>query len=186
MLTQEQQARRLSGLGASEVPAVLGLDPYRSPLDVYLEKTGVLPPFEGNNFTEWGNRQYLKVFNFLWRVKRVEFALSSTWRKCMTGSRGVLQTSDEAVLQTWKSTRGVLAEMVVRVAEVVAQRPFPSLRRVLRRRLHVRDRLLVPGDLLGGRRVDGHHHVQRVDREVVEPRRLRLLGRRHERGAGSW
>jgi gamma-tubulin complex component 3 len=62
--------------------------------------------------TEWGNRQYLKVFNFLWRVKRVEFALASTWRKCMTGSRGVLQTSDEQVLQTWKSTRGVLAEMV--------------------------------------------------------------------------
>ncbi|KAJ4402355.1 Microtubule-nucleating Tub4p (gamma-tubulin) complex component [Neurospora sp. IMI 360204] len=62
--------------------------------------------------TEWGNRQYLKVFNFLWRIKRVEFALASTWRKCMTGARGVLQTSDEKVLQTWKSTRGVLAEMV--------------------------------------------------------------------------
>jgi gamma-tubulin complex component 3 len=62
--------------------------------------------------TEWGNRQYLKVFNFLWRIKRVEFALASTWRKCMTGARGVLQTDDDSVLQTWKSTRGVLAEMV--------------------------------------------------------------------------
>ncbi|KAK0619287.1 Spc98 family-domain-containing protein [Immersiella caudata] len=62
--------------------------------------------------TEWGNRQYLKVFNFLWRIKRVEFALASTWRKCMTGSRGVLQTNDDTVLQTWKSTRGTLAEMI--------------------------------------------------------------------------
>ncbi|RSM16872.1 hypothetical protein CDV31_004341 [Fusarium ambrosium] len=62
--------------------------------------------------TEWGNRQYLKVFNFLWRIKRVEFALLSTWRKCMTGSRGVLQNSDPAVAQAWKSTRGVLAEMI--------------------------------------------------------------------------
>lgn len=62
--------------------------------------------------TEWGNRQYLKVFNFLWRIKRVEFGLLSTWRKCMTGSRGVLQTSDPAVSQVWKSTRGVLAEMI--------------------------------------------------------------------------
>lgn len=62
--------------------------------------------------TEWSNRQYLKVFNFLWRIKRVEFALASTWRRCMTGSRGVLQTADDRVLQTWKSTRGVLAEMV--------------------------------------------------------------------------
>lgn len=62
--------------------------------------------------SDWGNRQYLKVFNFLWRVKRVEFALSSTWRKVTTGSRGVLQTNHPAVRQTWKTTRGFLAEMV--------------------------------------------------------------------------
>jgi gamma-tubulin complex component 3 len=62
--------------------------------------------------TEWGNRQYLKVFNFLWRIKRVEFVLATTWRKCMTGARGVLQSVDPAVAQTWKSTRGVIAEMI--------------------------------------------------------------------------
>ncbi|CAK7214659.1 Microtubule-nucleating Tub4p (gamma-tubulin) complex component [Sporothrix curviconia] len=62
--------------------------------------------------TEWANKQYLKVFNFLWYVKRVEFALSSTWHKCMTGARGVLQTDDPAVRQAWKTTRGTLAEMV--------------------------------------------------------------------------
>ncbi|CAK7211814.1 Microtubule-nucleating Tub4p (gamma-tubulin) complex component [Sporothrix bragantina] len=62
--------------------------------------------------TEWANKQYLKVFNFLWYVKRVEFALSSTWHKCMTGARGVLQTDDPAVHQAWKTTRGTLAEMV--------------------------------------------------------------------------
>ncbi|KAL2073327.1 hypothetical protein VTL71DRAFT_10651 [Oculimacula yallundae] len=62
--------------------------------------------------TEWGNRQYLKVFNFLWRIKRVEFALSSTWRKCMTGARGVLQGEDKNVAKAWKLTRGVLAEMI--------------------------------------------------------------------------
>jgi gamma-tubulin complex component 3 len=62
--------------------------------------------------TEWGNRQYLKVFNFLWRIKRVEFAISTTWRKCMTGARGVLQGEDANVAQTWKLTRGVLAEMI--------------------------------------------------------------------------
>ena len=62
--------------------------------------------------TDWGSRQYLKVFNFLWRIKRVEFALMSTWRKCMTGARGVLQNSDPLVAETWKSTRGTLAEMI--------------------------------------------------------------------------
>lgn len=61
--------------------------------------------------TEWGNRQYLKMFNFLWRIKRVEFALATTWRKCMTGARGVLQSQDPMIVQTWKLTRGVLAEM---------------------------------------------------------------------------
>lgn len=62
--------------------------------------------------TEWGNRQYLKVFNFLWRIKRVEFALLSTWRRCMTGSRGVLRNADPEVAQTWKTTRAALAEMI--------------------------------------------------------------------------
>ncbi|KAI1104782.1 spindle pole body component alp6 [Jackrogersella minutella] len=62
--------------------------------------------------SDLGNRLYLKVFNFLWRIKRVEFALSSTWRKVTTGSRGVLQTSHPAVRQAWKTTRGFLAEMV--------------------------------------------------------------------------
>lgn len=62
--------------------------------------------------TDWGNRQYLKVFNFLWRVKRVEFVLSTTWRKCMTGARGVLQGVDDDVSDAWRSTRGVVAEMI--------------------------------------------------------------------------
>ncbi|OAA62539.1 spindle pole body component [Niveomyces insectorum RCEF 264] len=90
--------------------------------------------------TAWASKQYLKVFNFLWHVKRVEFALASTWHKCMTGARGVLQTGPDhaydnddeddkedeegddshgdgrisaaVVRQTWKTTRGTLAEMV--------------------------------------------------------------------------
>ncbi|KAI1840822.1 hypothetical protein JX266_012970 [Neoarthrinium moseri] len=62
--------------------------------------------------SDWGARQYLKVFNFLWRVKRVEFALSSAWRKATTGSRGVLQTPRPQVAEAWRTTRGVLAEMV--------------------------------------------------------------------------
>lgn len=56
MLTSDQQARRLGTLGASEVAAVLGLDKYRTAGDVYLEKRGLVEPFEGNRFTEWGNR----------------------------------------------------------------------------------------------------------------------------------
>ncbi|KAL5333866.1 Spc98 family-domain-containing protein [Aspergillus crustosus] len=62
--------------------------------------------------TPWGSTQYLKVFNFLWRVKRVEFSLGSTWRRCMTGARGVLGSVDDKVGADWKHARCVIAEMI--------------------------------------------------------------------------
>ncbi|KAF9697858.1 hypothetical protein EKO04_004055 [Ascochyta lentis] len=62
--------------------------------------------------TPYGSKQYLKVFNFLWRVKRVEFALGSTWRRCMTGARGVLGTVDDEFGKDWKKARCAMAEMV--------------------------------------------------------------------------
>lgn len=40
MLTTEQKAFRSKGVGASETAALLGLDPYRGPLDIWLRKTG--------------------------------------------------------------------------------------------------------------------------------------------------
>jgi len=40
MLTAEQKEARLSGLGGSDAGAVLGVNPYRTPFDVWLEKTG--------------------------------------------------------------------------------------------------------------------------------------------------
>jgi gamma-tubulin complex component 3 len=57
--------------------------------------------------TQWASMQYLKVFNLLWRIKRVEFSLSTTWRRCMTGSRGVLSSVDDRVGGDWKRARCV-------------------------------------------------------------------------------
>lgn len=54
-LTAEQLEQRKQGIGASEMPALMGVDPYRSAIDVYLEKTGQAPPFDGNQYTYWGN-----------------------------------------------------------------------------------------------------------------------------------
>lgn len=62
--------------------------------------------------TPWASKQYLKVFNFLWRVKRVEFALASTWRRCMTGARGVLAAVGDKLGADWKAARGGVSEMV--------------------------------------------------------------------------
>lgn len=44
------------GIGASEIAAIAGLNPYASPWDVWLRKTGQAEEFTGNKFTEWGHR----------------------------------------------------------------------------------------------------------------------------------
>jgi gamma-tubulin complex component 3 len=65
--------------------------------------------------TPWGNKQYLKVFNFLWRIKRVEFALASAWRRAIIGARGlksVLATVEDRFGADWKTARCVISEMI--------------------------------------------------------------------------
>ncbi|KAL9624527.1 MAG: hypothetical protein Q9160_001191 [Pyrenula sp. 1 TL-2023] len=62
--------------------------------------------------TQWANTQYLRVFNLLWRIKRVEFSLSSTWRRSMTGSRGILAAVNDRVGPDWKRARCVMSEMI--------------------------------------------------------------------------
>lgn len=59
MLTKEQLELRRSGIGGSDAPAVSMCDPYRQPLDVYLEKTGEIPPDDDletrKEVVRWGN-----------------------------------------------------------------------------------------------------------------------------------
>lgn len=43
-----------SGLGASEIAAAAGLCPFRSPLQLWLEHTGQVAAFEGDDVTAWG------------------------------------------------------------------------------------------------------------------------------------
>ena len=54
-LSQAQLAQRRAGISASEVAAIVGLDPYRSPIDVWLDKTNRTQPFVGNLRTKWGH-----------------------------------------------------------------------------------------------------------------------------------
>lgn len=61
--------------------------------------------------TESNARQYLKIFNFLWRLKRVEFALGSAWRRHMTSERGMLNHV-KSVAGDWRTVRGVNDEMI--------------------------------------------------------------------------
>jgi putative phage-type endonuclease len=54
-LTPEQIALRRTGIAASEVAAVAGLNPYLKPIDVWSAKLGLVEPFEGNKSSKWGD-----------------------------------------------------------------------------------------------------------------------------------
>lgn len=55
VLTQpEPEVKRSTGIGASEVAAVLGMSPYRTPFDVWAVKTGSVSPEPENEAMLWG------------------------------------------------------------------------------------------------------------------------------------
>jgi putative phage-type endonuclease len=58
MLTAAQFEARAEGLGGSDAAAVAGLNPYKSPVDVWLEKTGQVDPpdLSDNQRVYWGNK----------------------------------------------------------------------------------------------------------------------------------
>lgn len=55
-LTPEQVADRRNRIGASEMAVIAGLSKHQSPLELWAVKRGLVQPFNGNEFTEWGTR----------------------------------------------------------------------------------------------------------------------------------
>lgn len=55
-LTQEQQQIRSTGIGASEVAALVGLDRYRRPVDIAARKLRLIEEPEAGEPARWGNR----------------------------------------------------------------------------------------------------------------------------------
>jgi putative phage-type endonuclease len=53
---EEWLERRKHSLGASDVAAVLGANPWRSPLEVYADKIGLMPDKDVTEAMEWGLR----------------------------------------------------------------------------------------------------------------------------------
>lgn len=60
MTISDFHAERRTGLGGSDLGAILGLNPYRTPFQVWQEKTGRAEPFEGNLQTRFGT--YAEAF----------------------------------------------------------------------------------------------------------------------------
>lgn len=63
-MIHDHEARR-HRVGASEVAAILGLNEYQTPLDVWMVKTGRKPHFEGNEHTRRGQRQEAQILEWL-------------------------------------------------------------------------------------------------------------------------
>ena len=63
-------------------------------------------------------RQYLKIFNFLWRLKRMGFVLNVAWRKSITGARGILASVNDLVGKDWKIARACCSQMIHFVCEL--------------------------------------------------------------------
>lgn len=55
-LSAAQHAERATGIGGSDAAAVCGLNPYKSPVDVYLEKIGAATPVDETERMFWGNK----------------------------------------------------------------------------------------------------------------------------------
>lgn len=82
-------AERRKHLGASEIPVVAGLNKHRTPLDVWAEKRGMVPPFSGNEFTEWGLRlegailqKYMEVTGLAVKKPGTVIDPKNPWRSC--------------------------------------------------------------------------------------------------------
>lgn len=57
MLTDEQKKTRINGIGGSDMPVILGLSSYKTPYQLYLEKTGQIE--SGDDMTDhqyWGHK----------------------------------------------------------------------------------------------------------------------------------
>lgn len=54
-LTEQEIVARKAFVGASDVAACIGLNPWRTPLQVWLDKRGLGEPFSGNEFTKAGD-----------------------------------------------------------------------------------------------------------------------------------
>lgn len=55
MLTKEQLLKRKQGIGGSDVAAICGLSKFKTPFEVYLEKTEEDIPQDHNDYIWWGN-----------------------------------------------------------------------------------------------------------------------------------
>lgn len=93
-LTAEQRTARRQYIGSSEAAAILGLDPYRSASDIWLEKTGQLAEWDGNEATERGRLLEPVLLDWAEGELRKEFSRDVM----ITHRNGMLCTNFDAIV----------------------------------------------------------------------------------------
>ena len=117
MLTSEELAARVHTIGASEVPAILGIHPWQSPINVWLRKAppGGKPPIDvtdssseatemGDDFEEVVLRRLSKQYGIALCRDRETFALDDNPR--------LTATPDALVYESFGDADGVRCEIV--------------------------------------------------------------------------
>jgi len=91
-LTQEQIAARSKGIGGSDAGVIAGLRPNLTPVQLWQEKTGRIPPpdFSDNELVEWGH-EFEEVIGRVWakrtgnKIRRVNRTLYDKEHTFMLG-----------------------------------------------------------------------------------------------------
>lgn len=83
------------GYGASEVGAILSENPYKSPIDLWLEKTGRRKSFEGNAATEWGHDE--EVALRLWYARNAGVAVWQPRQSLFSAERPWMRATPDGI-----------------------------------------------------------------------------------------
>jgi len=107
-LTDAQRRDRSSYLGATDVAALAGVDPYRTPFDVYLEKIGELDPEERQSQGDRDRRERghrLEDVCLDWYAENEGVKLERVRRDVQHPALPFVVVHPDARVRPWRSTR---------------------------------------------------------------------------------
>lgn len=96
---------RTKTLGGSDIPAVAGLDPYRTPLDVFCEKKGLAEPRIETWPMKLGTEQEALVAN--WYARETGYAIQPSKQVLHPKFAFISGTPDRIIIQKKKVIRGL-------------------------------------------------------------------------------
>lgn len=91
-ISEQQREQRRKYIGSSDAAAVMGVDPYKSAADLWLDKTGQCDGFDGNDATDRGNWLEPALLNF------AEHRLSAALRVHGAFIRDLMKVHDSQLL----------------------------------------------------------------------------------------